>query len=288
VTVGEELVLTGRVKDVAPTADAGSSSVGVTVYSLAYDLTEVCAPVESWPLAFNGFDLRQIADRLVTPTLGIATVIDGQPGATFAKVSCEPDSTIHSVLADLALQRGYVLSDLPTGDLLFRSEAFTGAPVARLQGQPLGRVSAQFQPGSWYGRITGRASQKAGQSGSQFTAINPLYRAENPRSITISVDDSESADIPAAVRAAIGRMIASVATYTVEGLPGWRDPSGALWRPNTTITLTAPEAMIYRETELLIRSVKLNQTAEVETASLELVMPGSFGGFLSLELPWVS
>jgi prophage tail gpP-like protein len=260
--------------------------VGVTVYSLAYDLTEVCAPVESWPLAFNGFDLRQIADRLVTPTLGIATVFDGLPGAKFTKVSCEPDSTIHSVLVDLAQQRGYVLSDLPTGDLLFRSEAFTGVPVARLQGQPVGRVSAQFQPGSWYSRITGRASQKSGQKGSQFTEVNPLYRAEHPRSITISLDDTESADIPKAVRAAIGRMIASVATYTVEGLPGWRDPSGKLWQANRTVTLLAPEAMIYKETELLIRSVKLHQTAEGESASLELVSPGSFGGFLSLELPW--
>jgi prophage tail gpP-like protein len=281
-------VLTGRVKDVAPAADAGSSSVGVTVYSLAYDLTEICAPVESWPLVFNGFDLRQIADRLVAPTLGIATVFDGLPGATFAKVSCEPDSTVHTILVDLAQQRGYVLSDLPTGDLLFRSEAFTGVPVARLQGQPVGRVSAQFQPSSWYSRITGRASQKAGASGSQFTAANLLYRGENPRSITISVDDTESADIPKAVRAAIGRMIASVATYTIEGLPGWRDPSGALWQANTTVTVVAPEAMIYKETELLIRSVKLHQTAEGESASLELVMPGTFGGFLSLELPWGS
>jgi prophage tail gpP-like protein len=288
VTVGDELVLTGRVKDVAPTADAGSSSVGVTVYSLAYDLTEVCAPVESWPLEFSGFDLRQIADRLVAPAVGIATVFDGPPGAKFTKIRCEPDSVIHPFLVDLALQRGYVLSDLPNGDLIFRSEAPAGAPVARLRGQPVGRVSAQFEPSSWYSKITGRASQKAGHGGSHFSATNPLYQGENPRSFTLTVEDTESADVPKAVRAAIGRMVASVATYTIEGLPGWRDPKGKLWTPNTTVTLLAPEAMIYRETELLIRTVKLNQTAEVETATLSLVLPGVFGGTLPTELPWAS
>jgi hypothetical protein len=44
--------------------------------------------------------------------------------------------------------------------------------------------------------------------------------------------------------------------------------------------------MIYRETELLIRAVKLHQTAETETATLSLVLPGTFGGTLPKELPW--
>jgi prophage tail gpP-like protein len=81
-------------------------------------------------------------------------------------------------------------------------------------------------------------------------------------------------------------MIASVVTYTVEDLPTWRDPSGALWRVNTTVTLLAPEAMVYRETELLIRAVAFKQTAEIETATLTLVLPGTFGGQLPTSLPW--
>lgn len=286
VSIGDELVFTGRVKDVQPQVDANSSSVGVTAYALPYDLTEVCPPPELLPLEFNGLDLRQIAGSLVTATLGIDVVFDAQPGATFAKIRCEPDTAIHSFLVDPALQRGYVLSDLPSGDLLFRSEAFRGAPVARLEGQPLGKVTANFNPGSWFSRITGRASQKAGKKGSRYTQNNPLYRASHPRTFALSVGDTEAADVPKAVTAAIGRMIASVVTYTVEDLPTWRDPQGDLWRPNTTLTLLAPEAMVYRETELLIRSVKLRQTPEAETATLELVLPGTFGGFLSMDLPW--
>jgi prophage tail gpP-like protein len=286
VAIDDELVFTGRIKDVSPSVDAGSASVGVTVYSLPNDLTEVCAPAELLPLEFNGFDLRQIADRLVAPTIGVSTLFDGSPGAKFARIRCEPDGVIHSFLVDLALQRGYVLSDLPTGDLLFRSEAPTGKPVARLKGQPVGKVSAQFQPGSWFSSITGRASRRAGKGGSRYTHQNLLYRARNQRAFTDSVGDTESADVPKAVAAMVGRMIASVVCYTLEDLPTWRDPSGALWQPNTTLTLEAPEAMIYRETELLIRSVKLRQTAEHETATLELVLPGTFGGNLPTGLPW--
>lgn len=287
-SVGDELVLTGRVKDISPATDAGASTVGVSVYSLPFDLTEVCAPVDLWPLEFSGLDLEQIARRLVTSTLGIDVAFEGRPGAKFARIRSEPDGVLHPFLVELALQRGFVLSDLPSGALLFRSEASTGAPVARLRGQPLVRVTAEFAPSSWFGRITGRASQRAGAAGSQFSEYNPLYRPFHPRAYTMTLGDTDSADVPRAVRAAIGRMVAGVVRYTVEDLPTWRDPQGELWRPNTTVTVLAPEAMIYRETELLIRAVRLRQTADSETATLELVLPGTFGGALPRELPWDS
>lgn len=286
VKIGDELVITGRVKDTAPEVDAAQASVGITVYSLAYDLTEQCPAESCYPLEFNSLDLRQIAQTLVTRTIGVGVVFDGATGAKFARVRCEPDGEIHDFLAPLALQRGYVLSDLPNGDLLFRSEKPTGAPVARLEGQPLGRITAAFKPESWFSSITGRASKKAGKGGSRYTHANPLYRASNPRAFTLIVGDTEAADVPAAVKAAVGRMIASVVTYTVADLPTWRDPRGELWRPNTTVMVLAPEAMIYQETELMIRAVTFKQTAERETATLSLVLPGTFGGSLPKGLPW--
>jgi prophage tail gpP-like protein len=100
------------------------------------------------------------------------------------------------------------------------------------------------------------------------------------------VSDTESADVPLATMAMVGRMVANVVSYTVDGLPGWRDPHGNLWRPNTTVVLEAPGVMVYKETELMIRSVRLTQTAAIETASLELVLPGVFGGEMPTSLPW--
>ncbi len=286
VTVNDELVLTGYVKDVAPNEEAGMSSVWVTVYSIAHELTEITAAPLILPLEFNGLDLRQISDRLVTTSIGEQSLFEGPPGAVFARVRAEPDATIHSFLVDLAIQRAFVLTDAPSGALVFRAEARPGAPVARLQGQPLVRVSATFNPSSWYSSVTGRASRKAGKSGARYTEFNPLYRANHPRHFTMRVGDTTPADVPDTAHAAIGRMVASVVSYTVDDLPSWRDPAGKLWAPNTTVTLLAPGAMIYRETELLVRSVKLRQTPEAETASLELVLPGTFGGELPKGLPW--
>ena len=287
VTIGDELFLTGKVQDVAPSVDASQSSVGVTVYSSPYWLTEICAPPDTLPLEFNGVDLRQIAQRIAGASLGLTVNLDGSPGATFSRVRCKPDEELHGFLAELALQRGFVVSDTASGDLLFRSEGATGSPVARLEGQPIGRVSAQFQPGRWFSHINGRACKRAGtQHGSTYTQPNPLYRSSFPRHHCASTGDTGSADVPRATKAMLGRMVASVATYTVEDLPTWRDPSGKLWEPNTTIMITAPGAMIYSETELLIRAVKFKQRGDEETATLELVLPGSFGGTTPKGLPW--
>lgn len=288
VAIGDELFLTGKVQDVAPSVDASQSSVGLTAYSTAFWLTEVCAAPDV-PAEFNYLDLKQIAVVAAGHTLGLVVNLDGPPGAKFSRVKVERDSEVHGFLAELALQRGFVVSDTASGDLLFRSEGPTGSPVARLSGQPIGRVSAQFQPGKWFSHITGRACKRAGQeNGSKYTQKNKLYRSSFPRHHCASVGNTGSADVPRATKAMVGRMVASVATYTAEDLPTWRDPSGKLWAPNTTILITAPGAMIYSETELLIRAVKFKQKGDEETASLELVLPGSFGGTQPSRLPWDS
>jgi prophage tail gpP-like protein len=81
-------------------------------------------------------------------------------------------------------------------------------------------------------------------------------------------------------------MFASMAAYTVENLPTWRDPRGQLWAPNTTLRLIAPSAMIYTEQEFLIRDVVLRQDDESLTASLGLALPGAFSGETPESLPW--
>lgn len=289
IEIGGEPFLTGKVQDVAPSVDATQASVAVNAYSTPHWLTQICAPPELLPLEFNQLDLKAIAQKLGGAALGLTVKLDKAPGAKFLRVRCEPDADLQGFLAELALQRAFVLSDTSAGDLLLRSEGATGSPVARLEGQPLGKVSATFHPDKWFSHVTGRACKRAGtQNGSRATEFNRLYRSVFPRHHCESVGDTGSADVPRATKAAVGRMVASVATYTVEDLPSWRDPSGKLWTPNTTITITAPGAMIYRETELLIREVTLRQRGDEETASLALVLPGSFGGALPKGLPWDS
>jgi len=81
-------------------------------------------------------------------------------------------------------------------------------------------------------------------------------------------------------------MFGAAASFNVDGLPSWRDPAGNLWRPNTKIRLKAPRAMVYEYTDLLIRTVTLQQTADSETASLQVVFPEAFSGAVPRAFPW--
>ena len=130
IEIGDELFLTGKVQDVSPSVDATQSSVGVTAYSTAFWLTEIVAPPEL-PREYSNIDLKLVAQHLAGGTIGVAVELDGKPVAKFARVKCEPDQDLHSFLAELALQRGFVVTDTAGGDLAFRSEGATGAPVAR-------------------------------------------------------------------------------------------------------------------------------------------------------------
>ena len=53
------------------------------------------------------------------------------------------------------------------------------------------------------------------------------------------------------------------------------------------MSLNAPNAMVYGEFEFLIRTVTFHQDAENSSATLDLVLPGSFGGADTPDrLPW--
>jgi len=97
--------------------------------------------------------------------------------------------------------------------------------------------------------------------------------------------DAKSGGLKAAVEAKAGRMIGNAVSYSVQ-VATWRDPGGDLWAPNTTVKLTAPDAMIYSEYEFLIRSVQLERRRAASVATLDLVLPGAFSGTMPEAMPW--
>ena len=105
------------------------------------------------------------------------------------------------------------------------------------------------------------------------------------RPITFKAPDTLNADVKAVAEAKAGRMFGNMASYSVN-VDTWRDSSGQLWTPNTTVKLQAPDAMIYSEYEFVIRSVEFNRERALETATLDLVIPGSFSGQVPEVLPW--
>jgi len=187
----------------------------------------------------------------------------------------------------LAKQRELVMTDNERGELRFWGSVEPGNPVASLvEGKaPFTKVTPSFSPQRYFSDLTGYGKKKKGLGEARWTAGNPwLLVPFRPK--VFKLEDSERADVPDATRAELGRMFADIATYKIEDLPTWRDPSGKLFAPNTTIKVHAPSAMIYEPYEFLIKDVILKQTANGQTATLELVMPGAFSGRTPDVLPW--
>jgi prophage tail gpP-like protein len=275
-----------------PKHEPNSSSVTVTGYSKPAVLEDCSMPLKHpltnapVPREFKKLTLRAIAESICDP-FGIKVDFRGDEGKPFDKVRCGPEKKLHEFLADLAKQRNKVLGNTVDGKLLIWQSVDPGDPVARFeQGKlPVTTVEPKFSPQNYYSEITGFAAKKRGKAPAKSTVQNPWLRAPF-RPDTFKLEDTERADAPEATQAKMGRMFASMVSYTIPDIPTWRDPNGKVWQPNTTVTLLYPPAMIYTETEFLIRNVSLKSNKDATTATLDLCLPGAFNGKIPKSLPW--
>lgn len=287
ILVNGQALLTGTLVGVEPKIESGSKTVACAGYSLPSVLQDANAPASNFPLEFHNLTLLQIAQQLAKK-FSITVRSDQSTGAAFRKVKLHPEQKIHEFLADLARQRGLVITDAPDGSLVFLTSIGKGAPIARFkEGQsPLRSVSGTFSPQSYYSEITGIAKAKSGRIGSRFTATNSRLQSV-VRPNTFELEETEKGDLPGAVAAKIARMFGNMISYVVE-VDTWQDPNGNLWKPNTLVTLYAPDCMIYKEVTFLIRNVVFRQQENSFAASLGLVLPGVFSSEIPQVLPWDS
>lgn len=284
-TVGGSPLFTGNMVAVSPAVENSQKVVSVSGYSLPGVLNDCTPPASAFPLEFNNQGLREIATTLAAP-FGLSVIFQADQGAVFERVATEPGKKILAFLTELAKQRNLIVSSTPEGALIFWQSVEAGSPVARLQegSAPVLSVTPFFSPQEYYSHITGIEPVIVGLAGSQFTVKNPRLQGV-VRPITFNAPDTLDADVKAAVEAKSGRMFGNMASYSVR-VATWRDPQGELWAPNTTVTLLAPDAMVYSEYEFVIRSVEFSRESKVKTATLNLVIPGSFSGQIPEALPW--
>jgi prophage tail gpP-like protein len=285
VTVGGVALFTGTMVAVNPVIENTSKTITVSGYSLPGVLNDCTAPNGTTPLEYNDVGLTDIATALTAP-FGISVEFDDNQGAIFERVSCEPSRKILDFLIALAKQRNLIISSSPEGKLQFIRSKDSGVPVARLrQGEsPILSVTPFFSPQEYYSHITGIEPVIVGLKGSQFTVKNSRLLGV-VRPLTFNVNDTKNADVKSVVEAKAGRMFGNMVSYLVR-VDTWRDPNGVLWKPNTFVTLIAPDAMIYSEYAFIIRSVEFNRDSKSEVASLNIVIPGAFSGQTPEALPW--
>ena len=202
-------------------------------------------------------------------------------------VALKPEQKIFDFLSGLAADQNLILSSTIEGALRFHRSVDAGNPRALLEqgNSPLLSVRPQFSAQSYYSHITGlQPPLFSFLQGESYTVKNDNL-GDVLRPLVYSVKDVESGTLKTAVETKAGRMIANSVSYTIE-LSSWRDGLGRLWKPNTTIKLFAPGAMIYTPFEFIIRKVKLSRDDNSSKATLELILPGSLAGKLPETLPW--
>lgn len=285
VTIGGVPAFTGVIVNVEPQVETDSKTVRVSCYATPGVLMDCTASPSSYPIEFTNRKLDAIAQTICSP-FGINVKFESSPGAAFDSVDLKPSKKLFSFLTSLAKQRGLILTNDASGALIFRKSSASGQPVASLtQGQsPLVSVTPQFNPQEYYSSITGIEPTLVGIPGSKYTSRNS-HLSGVLRPLTFEVSDSTQGDVKTAAQAKLGRMFGGMVSYNVRLLTN-RDPSGALWKPDTFLNLLAPAAMVYSNYKFIIRIVKFKRQSDVSETELNLVLPGAFSGEVPGKLPW--
>lgn len=285
VDVGGSRLFTGTMVAPTPVAAGDAVTVAVACYALPGVMGDCTAPASAYPLEWDGATLQTIATACAR-LFGLAVQFDGEPGPAFERAALAPGSKVLDFLSDLASQRNFVIGSTPDGKLKFWREGAAPTPAADFtQGQsPLMTIRPQFSPQDYYSHVTGIAPVVIGLAGTQYTVKNGRL-ADALRPFVFEAGDTEDNTIEQTVQTKTGRMFANAVAYELE-VATWRDESGALWSPGSSITLFAPAAMVYSRYTFLVRSVKLTRESDKEMAVLTVIPPGTLSGQQPEKMPW--
>lgn len=297
VTVGGDPLFSGTVVDIDPALSNDGALLSLTAYSTPGVLEDCTPSAAAFPLQFKDLDLYQIAEQLCEP-FGIQVKRDTAPqqvGAQFNApisvgdafggegVALDPGKSILSFLMELAQQRDIVLTNTERGELLLSKPATVGIPVAKLSSgtPPLLSVTPSFNPRKWFSHLTSIGPATMEGDGSAYTAKNKHADGVIRPYVSLASDATDGTARQSA-ETKLGHMIEDAAAYSIS-VSTWRSPSGDLWKAGDTLSLEAPDAMVYNPYNFIIRSVEFLRASDSGAATAELVLniPRTAEG-----LPW--
>jgi prophage tail gpP-like protein len=280
------LKLKGTLLTPDPELTGEAKEITLQGYPLCGILNDCTVPLAQYPAEYAGLDIKQIAGP-VCDAYGIKVLFDGETGGAFTKVSIEPTEKVLDFLVKLSKQRSLLFTNDENGKLLFfktkEDKAFVTFEEGRL---PLISIKPKFNAQAFYSHIIGFSKTDADHEAGQFIYENKyLTKKGITRCQTIIADDAEEGDLEAVVKAYAGRMFADCVSYELE-CEGHVNQDGEVFKKGMTVCVKAPGAMIRRETNFKARNIKLKRTTEGKTASMTLVLPGSYSGNIPEALPW--
>ncbi len=178
-------------------------------------------------------------------------------------------------LQELAVQKGFLLTSLPDGNLLLCRANVKDKPVCALrQGEyPLIGVAGSYDGSKRFSKWQA-VSEADGKSGISKTMDDTTVPV--PRGFVFKATEADDKNLTTAVQWRMAKSVAEAISIPVT-VSGWRNASGELWKENTVLTLWAPGAFVLTESRMITESVELTKDdSGGDVANLQLVIPESY------------
>lgn len=277
VTHEGETLITGTILSHTFTEQPTATLARLSGYSKSGVLEDCQTPLSSYPLQADGLTLKELAEKLCEP-FGLSVVVSDSVKALadekFTTTTADPKQTIKAYLAELAAQKNIILSHTPNGNLVLTKANVTGTPIAHFDGTlPNTSVELSVNGQAMHDTISviGQASTET-TNAAEDSITNPFVSVKRPK-VAVQSSGTDN-NTPQAARVLLSEELKSIQVKITTDR--W-DIGGQLIRPNSIVTVTAPNSFLFGRVRLFVQSVTLNGNGESNTASLTCVLPSVFG-----------
>jgi prophage tail gpP-like protein len=255
--LGDDLVLTGHVEVADPSFGQNQHAVQVSGRSKPGDLVDCNSEVDGGE--FRAAKLDAIARAICQP-FGLEVVVAADMGGAFPVVEIDRQKTAWQFLEELCRLRGVLITDDPQGRVVLTTVGQQRAAGRLEQGVNILHGSAKLDVTKRFSKYVVRSQTQIGSASGTWEDVDgegtaepagggvaaavhgeatdpgvPRYR---PHITTAEAAlDQAGAQARARWQASYARGRAAQAKLLV---PGWRDAEGALWRPNTLVSVKVP------------------------------------------------
>ncbi len=274
VLLGDEPVITGYVDNVSPAIDADNHSVNISGRDKTCDLVDCSAVVSSFELW--GLDLAAIARKICAEFDGIEVKVETDVGKPFDRFAVQPGESAFACIERAAKQCGVLLTTDGDGRLVLSAKGiFTATGDALVYGKNIEKIAVNNDWKDRFQTYTVNGQMPAFNDGADDPVHDQIGEARDQnimrrRPLILNAEAwtrpdaaKTRAENEACCREGNSRRV----NVTVAG---WRQSSGALWKPGLKVSVTAPPVYL-DNVELVIATVRYSYSdGDGTIAELEL------------------
>ena len=281
-----ELLLTGVLTQQPFSAGTTKRLASFGGYSRTGVLEDCSIPPEVYPLQSDGLSLTQITQKVIRPfrpiiNLVVDSDVSARANGAFKTNTARGTETVKSYLSEIANQKKIIISHTNKGELLLTEAKTESQPIMDFDlttgTYPGYDFSMDFNGQAMHSHITvlKQADIDGGNAG-QETIRNPYVVGSVYRPLVINQSSGNDNDTDSAVKQALAKELRNI-KLTIE-IKNFQLKDNKAIKPNTTITIFAPELYIFKKTKFFIHEVNYRGTPSETTAVLHCMLPEVFNG----------